>query len=51
MDEKINEILENMIEYMGKGGMDISYNGRNYEKAKLTAVEMIKELFSDKNNI
>jgi len=46
MEEKINEILEEMIDKMGQGGMDVSYSGHNYESAKLKAVEQIKDLIT-----
>jgi hypothetical protein len=48
LEKLINDILEEMIETMGDGGMDTSFIGWRYEEAKIKATEKILKLL--KNN-
>lgn len=43
---KIDKILEDMIDNMGDGGMDVSYSGHNYESAKQKAIKDLNELLN-----
>ena len=48
--QKLDEILEKMIEEIGDGGMDTSYQGRNYNMAKSNAKIAIIDLIAEINN-
>jgi len=48
--EQIDKILEDMIDFMGDGGMDTSYGGANYKEAKKIAIEKIITLLKSPNN-
>ena len=43
--QKVEKILEKMVDRMGEGGMDTSYSGRFYNEAKETAKDKIDLLY------
>ena len=45
----LDSIIEEMINKMGEGGMDISYSGHNYKTAKKEAIISIINLIAKIN--
>jgi hypothetical protein len=41
---ELNTIIETMVDEMGDGGMDTSFIGHKYFRAKLKAIKQIKAL-------
>ena len=45
-ERTLDMIIESMLNYMSDGGMDTSYSGHYYEKAKEQAIKEIISLFN-----